>query len=131
MVGRPGRAYAADMTTEQPARARTLPGLARLAWKEPAALGRVRPPAQDIVVAVLAPLTAVAGSWAEAHPSRSSSYFTPPHHLPYTPTAALLLVLAAGAVLAWRRRYPQLVLAASTALVVAYTLPGYVNGTAV
>jgi signal transduction histidine kinase len=39
-------------------------------------------------------------------------------------------VAVAGAVLAWRRCYPRLVLCVSTAAVVAYTLPGYVNGAA-
>ncbi len=132
MVGGPVRAYAAVMTTAQPKRAgRVLPGLARLAWKEPASGGRLRPPARDIVIAALITLTAVAGSYAEAHPSRPTSYFAPPHHLPHTPTMAMLLVAAAGAALAWQRRYPQLVVCVTTALVVAFTLPGYVNGTAV
>jgi signal transduction histidine kinase len=73
---------------------------------------------------------AVLGAYGEAHPSTPGTYFTGPYHLPRTPDAALLLVFAASAVLAWRRRYPRLVLCASTAAVVAYTLPGYENGMA-
>ena len=73
---------------------------------------------------------AVVASYGEAHPSTPGTYFTGPYHLPHTPDAALLLVFAASAVLAWRRRYPRLVLCASTAAVVAYTLPGYENGMA-
>ena len=73
---------------------------------------------------------AVVAAYGEAHPSTPGTYFTGQHHLPHTPDAALLLVAAAGAVLAWRHRYPRLVLCASTAAVVAYTLPGYENGVA-
>ena len=36
--------------------------------------------------------------------------------------------LLGGVVLAWRHRYPRLVLCVATAAVVAYSLPGYVNG---
>jgi signal transduction histidine kinase len=132
MVGDHKRAYAADMTTtpSRPAR-RVLPGLARFAWGEPGVVGPVRPPAYDTAVAALLAAIAVAGSWGEAHPSQAHNYFTPPHRLPHTPSAALLLVLGAGLVLAWRRRYPRLVLCATTALVIAYSAPGYVNGTAI
>jgi signal transduction histidine kinase len=132
MVGAPDRAYAADMTTARPRPVdRVLPGLARFAWSEPRAAGPVRPPAYDLAVAALLAVVAVGGSYAEAHPSQAHNYFTPPHHLPHTPTAAMLLVLSAGMVLAWRRRYPRLTLCVTTALVVAYSAPGYVNGTAV
>jgi signal transduction histidine kinase len=79
---------------------------------------------------VVITVIAVVAAYGEAHPSTPGTYFTGPHHLPDTPDAALLLVAAAGAVLAWRHRYPRLVLCASTAAVVAYTLPGYENGVA-
>jgi signal transduction histidine kinase len=72
----------------------------------------------------------VVAAYGEAHPSTPGTYFTGQYHLPHTPDAALLLVAVAGAVLAWRHRYPRLVLCASTAAVVAYTLPGYENGVA-
>jgi len=79
---------------------------------------------------VVITVIAVAASYGEAHPTTPGTYFTGSHHLPHTPTAALLLIAAAGIALAWRHRYPRLVVCAATALVVAYTLPGYVNGAA-
>jgi signal transduction histidine kinase len=88
------------------------------------------PSARDAAIAVVITVIAVIASYGEAHPSTPGTYFTGPHHLPHTPDVALLLVFAASAVLAWRRRYPRLVLCASTAAVVAYTLPGYENGMA-
>ena len=72
----------------------------------------------------------VAASYGEAHPTTPGAYFTGSHHLPHTPTAALLLVVLGGAVLAWRQRYPRLVVCAATAATIAYTLPGYENGAA-
>jgi signal transduction histidine kinase len=81
------------------------------------------------VIALVVTAIGVAAAYGEAHPS--VNYFTAPNHPPHTPDAALLLVAAAGVVLAWRHRYPGFVTAASTALVVAYTLPGYENGAAV
>jgi signal transduction histidine kinase len=79
---------------------------------------------------VVITVIAVVASYGEAHPTTPGTYFTGQHHLPHTPDAALLLVAAGGVVLAWRHRYPRLVLWASTAAVVAYTLPGYENGVA-
>jgi signal transduction histidine kinase len=96
-----------------------------------AAIMRIeRPSLRDAATAAVVTVVAVAAANAEAHPQVPSRYFTGGHHLPHTPTAALLLVLLAGVVLAWRRRYPRVVLCLSTAAVVAYTLPGYVNGVA-
>jgi signal transduction histidine kinase len=83
-----------------------------------------------VAIAVVITVIAVVAAYGEAHPSTPGTYFTGPYHLPHTPDAALLLVAVAGAVLAWRRRYPRLVLCASTAAIVAYTLPGYENGVA-
>ena len=67
-------------------------------------------------------------AYGEAHPTTPGAYFTDGHHLPHTPAPALLLVVLGGVVLAWRSRYPRLVLCVATAAVVAYSLPGYVNG---
>jgi signal transduction histidine kinase len=88
------------------------------------------PTVRDAAIAVVVIVIGVTATYGEAHPVRPDTYFTPPYHLPRTPTEALLLVAGAGAVLAWRHRYPRLVVCASTALVVAYTIPGYVNGAA-
>jgi signal transduction histidine kinase len=88
-------------------------------------------PVRDAITAVI---ITVIGSWAafgEAHPQDPSNYFSRAHPLPHTPNAALLLVVAAGIVLAWRHRYPRAVVCASTAAVVAYSLPGWVNGSSV
>ena len=119
MVSRPKWAYAAGMSTAQATqRRRALPGGP---WP-------ARPPARDAAIAAVITVIGVVASYGEAHPTRPGAYFTPPHHLPHTPAAALLLVAAAGAVLAWRHHYPRFVVCASTALVVGYTLPGYENG---
>ena len=105
-----------------------LPGRARRGWAQP---GSSRlPSVRDAAIAVVITVIAVVAAFGEAHPSTPGTYFTGPHHLPHTPDAALLLVALAGAVLAWRRCYPRLVLCISTAAVVAYTLPGYENGVA-
>lgn len=73
----------------------------------------------------------VAGSYGEAHPGNKADAVVNGHHVPYTPNAALLLVVLAGLVLAGRRRYPIPVLAVSTAAVTVFSLLGYVNGAAV
>ena len=104
------------------------PGWLRRAWTEPG--GTWRPPARDIAIAGVVTVIAVLAAYGEAHPTTPGAYFTGGHHLPHTPTAALLLVVLGGAALAWRHRYPRLVVCVATAATVAYTLPGYVNGVA-
>jgi general stress protein CsbA len=105
-----------------------VPGWLRHAWTEPG--GTWRPATRDTAIAVVITVIAVAASYGEAHPTTPGAYFTGGHHLPHTPTAALLLVVLGGAALAWRRRYPRLVVCVATAATVAYTLPGDVNGVA-
>jgi signal transduction histidine kinase len=105
-----------------------VPGWLRHAWTEPG--GNRRPSTRDTAVAVVITVTAVVASYGEAHPTTPGAYFTDGHHLPHTPSAALLLVVLGGAALAWRQKYPRLVVCAATAATVAYSLPGWVNGTA-
>ncbi len=104
------------------------PGWVRNAWTDPG--GPRRPPARDIAIAGVVTAIAVLAAYGEAHPTTPGAYFTDGHHLPHTPTAALLLVVLGGAALAWRHRYPRLVVCVATAATVAYSLPGYVNGVA-
>jgi signal transduction histidine kinase len=85
-------------------------------------------PARDVITAVIITVIAYWAAFGEAHPQVPSRYFSSAHPLPHTPFAAFLLVIVAGAVLAWRHRYPRAVVCASTAAVVAYSLPGWVNG---
>ena len=70
-------------------------------------------PVRDAVLAVVLTAVIVAGAYGEAHPTRVSDQVISGHPVPHTPAAAFLLVVAAGLVLAWRRRYPVPVLAAS------------------
>ncbi len=84
----------------------------------------------EIISAVLLTALLVAGSYGEAHPGQRSDLHPGGHPIPYTPTAAYLLVIAAGLALAWRRRYPLPVLVFSTVCVAAYSLAGWVNGSA-
>ena len=119
---------------EAPGRAKrwtlpALPGWLRRAWTEPGS--RWRPSVRDAAIAVVVTVIAVFASYGEAHPTNPSAYFTGPHHLPHTPTAALLIIVAGGAALAWRQKYPRLVVCLTAAAAVAYSLPGYVNGVAV
>jgi signal transduction histidine kinase len=131
MVGRPKWAYAADMSTEQATqRRRARPGGPWPAWPRSAPPRTALPSARDAAIAAVITVIGVVASYGEAHPTNPGAYFTPPHHLPHTPAAALLLVAAGGVVLAWRHIYPRFVVCATTALVVAYTLPGYENGVA-
>jgi signal transduction histidine kinase len=105
-----------------------MPGWLRHAWTEPG--GTWRPATRDTAIAVVITVIAVAASYGEAHPTTPGAYFTGGHHLPHTPIVALLLVVLGGAALAWRQKYPRLVVCVATAATVAYTLPGYVNGVA-
>jgi signal transduction histidine kinase len=89
-----------------------------------------RPPFRDACIAAVITIVAVVAAYAEAHPTDPTRYFTQTHPLPRTPTVALLLVVVAGTVLAWRHRYPRAVLCVSAAAVVAYSLAGWVNGVA-
>jgi len=89
-----------------------------------------RPPLRDIAVAAVLTVVAVVAAYGEAHPTNPSKYFTGGHHLPDTPDAAFLLVILAGAVLAWRHLRPRTVLVISTAAVAVFSLLGYVNGVA-
>jgi signal transduction histidine kinase len=77
---------------------------------------------------VLLTLILTAASYGEAHPNTPKDEVLNGHPVPYTPTAAYLLVVAACLVLVARRRYPLAVLAASGAAVMTYSLLGYFNG---
>lgn len=89
-----------------------------------------RPPVRDIAVAIVLTVVAVAAAYGEAHPTNPGRFFTGGHQEPNTPDAAFLLVVLAGAVLAWRHLHPRTVLVVSTAAVVVFSLLGYVNGVA-
>src|ERR1039457_629821 len=88
-------------------------------------------PARDIALAVLLTALMLAGAYGEAHPNHASDQIVSGHPVPqHTPTAAFLLVVVAGLVLAGRRWYPVGVLAVSTTAVAIFSLLGYVNGAA-
>ena len=87
------------------------------------------PPLRDAAAALALTVGLVYGAYGEAHPS-TTAYFHGGHHLPRTPSAALILVGLACLILAWRRRWPVTVLGASIAAVTAFTLLGYLNGAA-
>jgi hypothetical protein len=78
----------------------------------------------DVIRMLALTLVLVLGSYGEAHPNNKSDQVLNGHPVPHTPDAALLLVVAAGAVLAVRRWYPVPVLVVSTACIVAYILLG-------
>ncbi|MDQ2876827.1 MAG: histidine kinase, partial [Actinomycetota bacterium] len=86
--------------------------------------------ARDVASAVLVTVVLTGAAYAEAHPRSPQDQASNGHHVPYTPSAAFLLVAAACLVLMARRRYPLAVLGTSGAAVVAYSLLGYVNGAA-
>src|ERR1700686_5298867 len=87
-------------------------------------------PARDAAVAVLLTAVTLAGAYGEAHPGQATDKVVSGHPVPVTPTAAFLLVIVAGLVLAGRRRYPVAVLASCTTAVAIFSLLGYVNGAA-
>jgi signal transduction histidine kinase len=96
-----------------------------------AAWRRLRPAIKDAVIAVVAAVVLVYGSYGEGHPTSPSDRIQfHAHAVPHPPVAAFLLVVAACLALAWRRRYPMTVLAVSITAVTAYSLLGYVNGAA-
>ncbi len=88
-------------------------------WRHPAV--------RDWGPALLVTAALLYGAYGEAHPS-TKAYFSGGHHLPDTPTAALVLVAVACLALGWRRRWPVAVLGVSVAAATVYTLLGYVNG---
>src|SRR2546429_552827 len=88
---------------------------------------RFSPPVRDAALALVVTVALLYGAYGEAHPS-TTAYFHSGHHLPQTPTTALILVAVACLVLAWRRRWPVAVLGVSVAAATTYTLLGYLNG---
>ena len=88
---------------------------------------RFSPPVRDAALALVVTVALLYGAYGEAHPS-TTAYFQGGHHLPQTPTTALILVAVACLVLAWRRRWPVAVLGVSVAAATTYTLLGYLNG---
>ncbi len=87
--------------------------------------------ARDVISAVLVTVVLVAASYGEAHPKQANDIAVfRSHQIPPMPVAALLLVAFACLVLAFKRRAPVAVLAASTAAIVAYSALGFVNGAA-
>jgi len=106
------------------------PNLADMTWLRAVWRRYLDSPARDAVFAVGWGAALVLGSYGEMYPNNQSDlqqfHGRPVPHA----NAALLLVAAACAALAWRRRYPVAVLVTSLAAVVSYSLLGYVNGAA-
>ncbi len=88
-------------------------------------------PVRDVITAAILTIIEFWAAFGEAHPQVPGRYFSGSHPLPHTPPAAFTLVIVAGAVLAWRHRYPRAVVAASTLAVAAYSVGGWVNGSSV
>ena len=83
----------------------------------------------EIISAVLLTAVLVAGAYGEAHPGQVPDKRLGGHPIPHTPTAAYLLVIAAG--LAWLAApLPGPGPGFATACVAAYSLAGWVNGAA-
>jgi signal transduction histidine kinase len=102
---------------------------ARAAWSAPGK-GWI-PSVRDACQAVILTVILVWAEYAEEHPDQLSDQMAlANHHGPGMPAAALLLVAFAGIVLAWRARYPRLVLCCSAGAVVVFALLGYVAGAA-
>ena len=85
---------------------------------------------RDAFLAVVVTIVLVLGSLAEGNPKNSADTAQFRGHPAPHPAAALLLVAIACLALAWRRRYPVIVLAVSVCAVTVYSLLGYVNGAA-
>ena len=85
---------------------------------------------RSVLTAMIMMVVTVGGAYGEAHPNQPSDQVVHGHHVPQTPTAAILLVALAAAILAGRRRFPLTVLAISASSVTVYSLLGYVNGAA-
>lgn len=85
---------------------------------------------RDLGLAIGMTALTVAGSYGEAYPNSNMNSMLQGHHLPHEPAAAFLIVAAAALLLSRRNRHPLAVLSGTTAAVVAYTLLGYENGTA-
>jgi len=85
-------------------------------------------PVRDALLAVLVTVLLVSGSLGEGHPKNPADRTQFHGHLAPHPGAALLLVAVACLALAWRRRWPVVVLAVSVTAVSLYSLLGYVNG---
>jgi hypothetical protein len=77
----PGRCAYADRVT-------SMTGMA--SWRWPWREG----PARDVLIALAMTVVTVLGAYGEAHPTRSSDIVMNGHHVPHTPDAALLLVVA-------------------------------------
>ena len=90
-----------------------------------------RPPVRGACEAVVLTVVMIWAEYAEAHPTRVSDQTGFSNgHPPGMPVAALLLVVVAGLVLAWRASYPRLVVCCSLAAVSVFALLGYVAGAA-
>jgi signal transduction histidine kinase len=88
-------------------------------------------PVRDAVFALVVTVVLGYGSYGEGHPRAPADRIQfQGRAVPHPTAAALLLVVVACVVLAWRRRWPVAVLAVSTAAVTGYTLLGYINGAA-
>jgi signal transduction histidine kinase len=90
-----------------------------------------RSPARDVLFALVMTAITLYGSYGEGHPhSKADLVQFNGLAIPQPGPAALVLVAVASLALAFRNRWPQAVLAVSTAGVLAFTLLGYVNGAA-